>query len=179
VSKDLNKVMIIGHVGADPELRFTPQGTPVTTFRVAAGRQWKDASSTTHEETEWFRVVVWNKLAEVCNTALTKGSRVYIEGRVQTRTWKDQAGQDRYMTEVVVSEVILLDGRKPDMPTESLDPAENVEAVAPSALPTHRSSAAMPAGAVAESGVSASGRPATPVRTMARRSAIPEEDLPL
>ena len=83
------------------------------------------------------------------------------------------------MTEVIVSEVILLDGRKPDMPTESLDPAENVEAVAPSALPTHRSSAAMPAGAVAESGVSASGRPTTPVRTMARRSAIPEEDLPL
>jgi single stranded DNA-binding protein len=81
VSKDLNKVMIIGRLGADPELRYTPQGTAVTTFRVASGRQWKDADGTTHEDVEWFRVVCWNKLAEVCNTYLPMGCRVYVEGR--------------------------------------------------------------------------------------------------
>ena len=131
MSKDLNKVMIIGRLGADPELRFTPQGSPVTTFRVASGRQWKDADSTTHEETEWFRVVVWNKLAEVCNDQLTKGSRVYIEGRVQTRKWQDQAGRDRYTTEVIVSEVIMLEGRRDNASAESHDQANEAETMAP------------------------------------------------
>ncbi|KPV48946.1 single-stranded DNA-binding protein, partial [Kouleothrix aurantiaca] len=93
MAKDLNKVMIIGRLGKDPEMRYTPGGSPVTTFSVAAGRQWKDGSGDMREETEWFNIVTWNKLAEICNEHLRKASRVYIEGRLQTRQWPDQDGQ--------------------------------------------------------------------------------------
>lgn len=111
MAKDLNKVMIIGRLGKDPEMRYTAGGSPVTTFSVAAGRQWKDSSGDLREETEWFNVVTWNKLAEICNEHLRKASRVYIEGRMQTRQWQDQEGQTRYRTEVIASDMIMLDGR--------------------------------------------------------------------
>lgn len=112
MAKDLNKVMIIGRLGKDPEMRFTPSGSPVTNFTVAAGRQWKDPNGENREETEWFSVVVWNKLAEICNQYLSKGSRVYIEGRLQTRSWDDQqTGEKKYRTEVVASDMIILDSR--------------------------------------------------------------------
>ena len=113
MAKDLNKVMIIGRLGKDPEMRYTPGGSPVTTFSVAAGRQWKDSNGDVREETEWFNVVTWNKLAEICNEHLRKASRVYIEGRLQTRQWQDQEGQTRYRTEVIASDMIMLDGRGP------------------------------------------------------------------
>ncbi|NJN19435.1 MAG: single-stranded DNA-binding protein [Oscillochloris sp.] len=113
MARDLNKVMIIGRLGFDPEMRYTPSGSPVTTFRVAAGRQWRDANGDVRDETEWFSVVAWNKLAEICNQYLSKGSRVYIEGRLQTRSWEDQqSGQTRYKTEVIAGDVILLDSRE-------------------------------------------------------------------
>ena len=123
MAKDLNKVMIIGRLGKDPEMRYTPGGSPVTTFSVAAGRQWKDGSGDVREETEWFNVVTWNKLAEICNEHLRKASRVYIEGRLQTRQWQDQDGQTRYRTEVIASDMIMLDGRGPreSMPDEDFD----------------------------------------------------------
>lgn len=111
MAKDLNKVMIIGRLGKDPEMRYTPGGSPVTTFSVAAGRQWKDGNGELHEETEWFNVVTWNKLAEICNEHLHKASRVYIEGRLQTRHWEDQNGVAHYRTEVVASDMIMLDSR--------------------------------------------------------------------
>jgi single-strand DNA-binding protein len=112
MAKDLNKVMVIGRLGTDPEMRYTPSGNPVTTFRVAASRQWKVANSETHEETEWFSIVVWNKLAEICNQYLSKGSRVYIEGRLQTRSWDDaQSGDKRYKTEVIANDMIILDSK--------------------------------------------------------------------
>jgi single-strand DNA-binding protein len=111
MAKDLNKVMVIGRLGKDPEMRYTAGGSPVTTFSVAAGRQWKDGSGEAREETEWFGVVTWNKLAEICNEHLRKGSRVYIEGRLQTRQWQDQEGQTRYRTEVIASDMIMLDSR--------------------------------------------------------------------
>src|SRR3712207_5465392 len=111
MAKDLNKVMIIGRLGRDPEMRYTPGGSPVTTFSVAAGRQWKDGNGENREETEWFNVVVWNKLAEICNEYLHKASRVYIEGRLQTRQWQDQDGQSHYRTEVIASDMIILDGK--------------------------------------------------------------------
>jgi single-strand DNA-binding protein len=112
MARDLNKVMIIGRLGADPEMRYTPSGSPVTTLRVAAGRQWRDANGESREETEWFSVIAWNKLAEICNQYLTKGSRVYLEGRIQTRSWEDaQSRQTRYKTEVIASDMIILDGR--------------------------------------------------------------------
>src|SRR5918912_4587419 len=85
MAKDLNKVVVIGHLGVDPELHSTQQGTLVATFRVAASRTWTDAAGTRQEETEWFRVVAWEKLGEICNQYLQKGARVYVEGRLQTR----------------------------------------------------------------------------------------------
>jgi single-strand DNA-binding protein len=113
MARDLNKVMLIGRLGADPEMRYTPSGSPVTTFRVAASRQWRDSGGETREETEWFSVVAWNKLAEICNQYLTRGTRVYLEGRLQTRSWDDQqSGQARYRTEVIASDMIILDGRE-------------------------------------------------------------------
>lgn len=111
MARDLNKVMVIGRLGRDPEMRYTPGGSPVTTFSVAASRQWKDGSGENREETEWFNVVAWNKLAEICKEYLRKASRVYIEGRLQTRQWQDQEGQSHYRTEVIASDMIILDGR--------------------------------------------------------------------
>lgn len=113
MARDLNKVMIIGRLGVDPEMRYTPSGSPVTSFRVAVGRQWRDGNGESREETEWFSVVAWNKLAEICNQYLTKGTRVYIEGRLQTRSWEDtQSGQTRYKTEVIANDMIILDSRE-------------------------------------------------------------------
>ncbi|MDO9443682.1 MAG: single-stranded DNA-binding protein [Dehalococcoidia bacterium] len=107
----LNKCMIIGHLGADPEMRYTANGNAVTTFRVATSRSYNDSSGERREETEWFRVVTWNRLAEICAQYLTKGRQVYVEGRLQTRSWDDPQGQKRYMTELIAEEVKFLGGR--------------------------------------------------------------------
>jgi single-strand DNA-binding protein len=115
VAKDLNKVMLIGRLGTDPEQRYTPQGTPITTFRIAVSRQWRDGDGNAHEETDWFTIVAWNRLAEICSQYLHRASRVYIEGRLQNRSWDDQqSGEKRYRTEVVASDMIVLDGRPRD-----------------------------------------------------------------
>ncbi len=105
----LNKVMLIGNLGSDPEMRFTPNGNPVTSFRVAANRVYTTSEGERKEETEWFSVVVWGKLAEQCNQFLTKGRLVYAEGRLSTRSWEGQDGQKRYRTEVVANQVSFLD----------------------------------------------------------------------
>jgi single-strand DNA-binding protein len=107
----LNKVMIIGNVGSDPEMRFTPNGKPVTSFRVAANWTYTTADGERKEETEWFTIVAWNKLAEQCNQFLGKGRLVYAEGRLRTRSWDGQDGQKHYRTEVVASRVSFLDKR--------------------------------------------------------------------
>jgi len=113
VAKDLNKVMIIGRLGTTPELRYTANGNPVTTFRVASCRQWRDSRGELREETEWFSIVTWNKLAEICNQHLDRNARVYLEGRLQTRSWEDQQnGQIRYKTEVVANDMIILDTQR-------------------------------------------------------------------
>jgi single-strand DNA-binding protein len=106
----LNKCMVIGHLGADPEMRYTANGSAVTTFRVASTRTFNDNSGERREETEWFRVVTWNRLAEICAQYLTKGRLVYVEGRLQTRQWEDQEGQKRYTTELIAQEVKFLGG---------------------------------------------------------------------
>jgi len=107
----LNKVMIIGNVGSEPEMRFTPNGNPVTSFRVATNRMYTTAEGERKQETEWFTVVAWNKLAEQCNQFLSKGRLVYAEGRLHTRTWEGQDGQKRYRTEIVANRVSFLDRR--------------------------------------------------------------------
>lgn len=111
MAKDLNKVQLTGYLGADPEMRYTAQGSAVTTFRVASGRTWKDRDGNQHDDTEWFRIVAWDKLGEICNQYLTKGTRVYVEGRLQTRKWTDRDGQDRYTSEVIAQDMIILSSR--------------------------------------------------------------------
>jgi single-strand DNA-binding protein len=111
----LNKVLVIGNVGRAPEMRYLQNGSPVTTFSVAAGRTWTTPEGERREETEWFNVVVWNKLAETVNQYVTKGRKVYVEGRLQTRSWDGQDGQKHYRTEVVAQTVTILD-RRPDAP---------------------------------------------------------------
>ena len=112
MAKDLNKAMITGRLGADPEMRFTENGKAITNFRVASNRTWKDANGTQNEDTEWFKVVAWDRLGEICNQYLTKGSRVYVEGRLQTRKWQDKDGTDRWTTELVASDMIMLDSKR-------------------------------------------------------------------
>jgi len=113
MSKDLNKVQLTGRLGKDPETRYTPQGSPITKLVIASNRRWRTAEGEDREDTEWFNVVAWNKLAEICSQYLQKGSRVYIEGRLQTHSWEDQAtGQKRYMTEVIANDMIMLDSRR-------------------------------------------------------------------
>ena len=107
----LNKVMIIGNLGADPEMRYTADGAAVTNFRIAASRNYTGADGERKEETEWFRIVAFRKLAELCNQYLQKGRRVYVEGRLQTRQWEGQDGQKRYTTEVIAQDVQFLDSR--------------------------------------------------------------------
>lgn len=108
----LNKVMIIGNLGRDPELRSLPSGKPATTFSVAVSRRWTDGGGQPREETEWFAVVVYEKLAEVANQYLTKGQKVYVEGRLQTRAWEGQDGQQHTRTEIVAGELVFLSGAR-------------------------------------------------------------------
>jgi single-strand DNA-binding protein len=105
----LNKVMIIGNLGSEPEMRFTPNGNPVTSFRVATNRVYTTPTGERKEETEWFTVVAWGKLAEQCNQFLTKGRLVYAEGRLRTRTWESQDGQKHSRPEVIANRVVFLD----------------------------------------------------------------------
>lgn len=110
MSRGLNKVLLIGNLGRDPEMRYTPSGTPVTTFNLASSRTWSTPDGERREVTEWFNIVAWRRLAEICNQHLCKGSRVYVEGRLQTRTWDDAEGLRHHRTEVVAHEMIILDG---------------------------------------------------------------------
>ncbi len=151
MSRDLNKVQLTGRLGADPELRQTPQGHTVITFRVASNRSWRTTEGETQEDTEWFRVVAWNKLAEICSQWLTKAARVYVEGRLQTRQWQDQDGHTRSLSEVIASDIIILDSRREPNPNATAAPgtlAASTAAVdAPATYPTHSARAvALPRG---------------------------------
>ncbi|MGR8951655.1 MAG: single-stranded DNA-binding protein [Gammaproteobacteria bacterium] len=108
----LNKVMLIGRLGVDPEVRFMPSGGQVTTIRLATSRRWRDKQTNERkEETEWHRVVFFSRLAEIAGEYLKKGSQVYVEGRIRTQKWQGQDGQDRYTTEIVAEEMHMLDSR--------------------------------------------------------------------
>jgi single-strand DNA-binding protein len=112
MSRGLNKVMIIGNLGRDPEMRYTPSGKPVTTFSVATSRTWNTSEGEKRDETEWFNVVAWSSLAEICKQYLSKGQQVYIEGRLQTRHWDDQEGNKHTSVEIVANEMIILSERR-------------------------------------------------------------------
>lgn len=110
--RSLNKVQLIGNLTRDPELRYTPQGTAVCTFSVATNRQWTTDSGEKKEDAEFHRIVAWSKLAEICSQMLNKGVRVYVEGRLQTRNWTGQDGNERTTTEIVASDMITLAPRR-------------------------------------------------------------------
>lgn len=118
----LNKVMLIGNLGADPEIRYTQAGAPVATFTLATTERWTDKDGQKQETTEWHRVVAWRKLAEICGEYLRKGSKVYIEGKLSTRKWQDQTGQDRYTTEIVAGDMKMLDRRTGGAPVPEEPP---------------------------------------------------------
>ncbi len=110
--RSLNRVQLIGNLGKDPEIKYTPQGTPVAKITIATNERFKDKSGEWQDRTEWHNVVLWQRQAEIAGEYLKKGSKVYIEGRLQTRSWDDkQTNQKKYMTEIVASDLILLGGR--------------------------------------------------------------------
>lgn len=112
MSRTLNKVMIIGNVGKDPELKHTPSGIPVTSFRIATSETWKDRDGSTKEHTDWHTVVAWRGLAEVIHRLVKKGSRIYVEGRLQTRTIDDKNSPKKHVVEILADNMLLLDNRK-------------------------------------------------------------------
>ncbi|NCN26152.1 single-stranded DNA-binding protein [bacterium] len=105
----VNKVILVGNLGKDPEVRHTPQGMAVGNFPIATSESWNDKSGQKQERTEWHRIVVWGKLAELCQRYLSKGRKAYVEGRLQTRAWDDKDGNKRYTTEIVATTVQFLD----------------------------------------------------------------------
>ena len=112
MARGINKVILVGNLGADPEVRYMPSGSAVTNARIATTDNWKDKQTGEQQErTEWHQVVFFNRLAEVAGEYLKKGSQVYVEGRLQTRKWQDKTGNDRYTTEIVANEMQMLGGR--------------------------------------------------------------------
>ncbi|MCU0485297.1 MAG: single-stranded DNA-binding protein [Anaerolineales bacterium] len=125
MSRSLNKVMIIGRLGRDPEMRYTPSGRPVTTFTVATSRTWNTSDGERRVETEWFNIVAWGNLAEICKQYLNKGHQVYIEGRLQSRTWDDPEGNKHSSVEIVANEMIMLSERREAEASAENEPAED------------------------------------------------------
>jgi single-strand DNA-binding protein len=123
MARSLNRVQLIGNLTRDPELRYTPSGTAVCTFGLATNRAWTTDGGEKHEEAEFHRIVAWNKLAELCSQFLTKGRKVFVEGRLSTRSWNAQDGTQKSVTEIVISDMILLDSRR----TEGESHAEDIE----------------------------------------------------
>ena len=123
----LNKVMIIGRLGRDPEMRYTPSGRPVTTFSLATSRNWTTSEGERRIETEWFNIVAWGNLAEICKQYLSKGQLAYIEGRLQTRHWDDSEGVKHTSVEIVANEMIMLSERRETDEVNSADISENEE----------------------------------------------------
>ena len=131
MARGINKVILIGNLGADPEVKYMPSGDPVTTIRLATSESWKDKSTGENvEKTEWHRVVFFKRLAEIAGEYLKKGSKVYVEGRLQTRKWQGQDGQDRYTTEIVANEMQMLDSRGGTAPMNSSSSAAKQPAMA-------------------------------------------------
>jgi single-strand DNA-binding protein len=124
MARSLNRVQLIGNLTRDPELRYTPSGTAVCTFGLATNRAWTTDSGEKHEEAEFHRIVAWNKLAELCSQFLTKGRKVFVEGRLSTRSWNAQDGTQKSITEIVISDMILLDSRRTEGAAEPEEVAE-------------------------------------------------------
>lgn len=125
MSRGLNKVMLIGHLGRDPELRYTPGNRAVASFSLASSQSWTTAEGEKRTETEWFKVVAWAGLAEFANQYLKKGQQVYVEGRLKTRRWQDEAGNPRSVVEVVAREILMLSERREKLDVEAETPFQD------------------------------------------------------
>ena len=132
MARSLNRVQLIGNLTRDPELRYTPQGTAVCSFGFATNRSWTTESGEKRDEAEFHRIVAWNKLAELCSQFLTKGKKVYLEGRLSTRSWTAQDGTQKQSTEVIISDMILIDssGRKTEVESEAAEETPKKESKA-------------------------------------------------
>lgn len=132
MARSLNRVELIGNLTRDPELRYTPQGTAVCTLGIATNRTWQTENGEKKEDTEFHRVIAWNKLAELCSQLLTKGRKVYVEGRLQTRSWTAQDGAQKSLTEIVISDMLILDSKRSADTSEGIDeiPSDDVPQVA-------------------------------------------------
>lgn len=136
MAKSLNKVQLIGNLTRDPELKYTPSGAAVCSFGIATNRQWTTDTGEKKDEADFHRLVAWNKLAEICGQLLKKGRKVYVEGRLQTRSWQAQDGTQRQTTEVVINDMIILDKKEdggvpmdvniPDAPADTQEPFTEV-----------------------------------------------------
>ncbi|MCI0705920.1 MAG: single-stranded DNA-binding protein [Ignavibacteriae bacterium] len=121
MARSVNKVILIGNLGKDPELRYTSSGVAVATFSVATNEQWKDPDGNPQEKTEWHNIVAWRKLAEICGEYLKKGGKIYLEGRLQYRTYDDKNGVKRYVTEIVMDQMVMLDSRGGSQSSSSME----------------------------------------------------------
>jgi single-strand DNA-binding protein len=137
MSRSLNKVQLIGRLGGDPQMRYTQTGLAVTTFSLATNRQWQGKDGEMREETDWHTIVAWDRLAQICSEHLTKGRLVYIEGRLQARSW-EQDGQTRYKTEIVALDMLILDSRGGTLSEDESAEATQAVAVTPRENGTRR-----------------------------------------
>ncbi len=146
-ARSLNKVMLLGRLGRDPEVRYTGSGRAMATFSLATSMRWRDQDGNDQERTEWHRIIAWGRLGEICGEYLSKGKQVYIEGRIQTRDWEDQEGAKRTTTEIVAGDMIMLGGggysddRGSDSPRSGTNARDSQE---PSEKPQERSYQAPP-----------------------------------
>ncbi len=131
MARSVNKVILIGNLGKDPELRYAPSGSAVATFSLATNEQWKDQEGNPQERTTWHNIVIWGKLAEIAAEYLKKGRKIYIEGRLQYRDYEDKSGNKRFVTEIVVNDLVMLgsrqDGAEKEEPTPGAPPAVSEE----------------------------------------------------
>jgi len=142
MARGINKVILIGNLGADPEVRYMPSGGAVSTISLATSETWKDKQTgDPQEKTEWHRIVFFNRLAEIVGEYLRKGSKVFVEGRLQTRKWQDKNGQDRYTTEIVANEMQMLDARGANNNAQAASTNNSTESYSQENIPAMESSA--------------------------------------
>lgn len=123
----VNKAILVGNLGADPEIRYTPSGTAVANFNVATREQWTNKDGEKEERTEWHRIVAWSRLGEICGEYLRKGSQVYIEGRLQTRAWEDRDGNKRYTTEIIAQTMQMLGSSRKEGEARTIEERHPIE----------------------------------------------------
>jgi single-strand DNA-binding protein len=127
MSRTLNKVMLIGNVGRDPEVKFTPSGVKVAQVRMATSESWKDKDGVMKERTDWHTIIAWRGLADIVEQMVHRGTRLYVEGKIQSRSFEDREGNKRYITEIIADNLLILDARRPDNHTDTESPAASAE----------------------------------------------------